>query len=404
MANTRGNFSFTALQPLELPTISKFKIGLCQLSVSVDKNQNLIHAHNSIKFAAEKGARLVVLPEMWNCPYSNDYFAKYAENFEEKDASPSFSMLSEAALSLGITIVGGSMPECDSGKLFNTCCVFGADGKLKAKHRKVIWSKIIRYGFDFIDVDGKSQENYEKEDIEESDIFTAGDRPTMVDTEMGCIGVGICHDIRFPELAMLYRAKGAHLICYPGAFNISTGELLWELVQRARAADNQLFVATCSPSRESNGSYMIWGHSTLVGPVLKILALVTLTGEITATSGHEETVVVAEIDYSAIQLQREHIPVQNQRRGDVYKFIRLAVGCIGHLGSPFSSVLNACARMPAFLEGKQVQAKVVQLGYGKCGDVSQAKRVFDEILEPDASCWAAMVACYAQNGYAEEKY
>ncbi|KAJ0006936.1 hypothetical protein Pint_29062 [Pistacia integerrima] len=112
---------------------------------------------------------------------------------------------------------------------------------------------------------------------------------------------------------MLYRAKGAHLICYPGAFNMSTGELLWELVQRARAADNQLFVATCSPSRESNGSYMIWGHSTLVGP----------NGEIIATSGHEETVVVAEIDYSAIQLRREHIPVQNQRRGDVYKFIDL---------------------------------------------------------------------------------
>ncbi|XP_031261823.1 omega-amidase, chloroplastic-like isoform X2 [Pistacia vera] len=259
MANTRGNFSFTALQPLELPTISK---------------------------------------EMWNCPYSNDYFAKYAENFEEKDASPSFSMLSEAALSLGITIVGGSMPECDSGMLFNTCCVFGADGKLKAKHRKV-------HLFD-IDIPGDIS-------FKESDIFTAGDRPTMVDTEMGCIGVGICHDIHFPELAMLYSAKGAHLICYPGAFNISTGELLWELVQRARAADNQLFVATCSPSRESNGSYMIWCHSTLVGP----------NGEIIATSGHEETVVVAEIDYSAIQLRREHIPVQNQRRGDVYKFIDL---------------------------------------------------------------------------------
>lgn len=74
---------------------------------------------------------------MWNCPYSNDYFGKYAENFENKGSSPSFSMLSEAASSLGITIVGGSMPEWENGKLYNTCCVFGADGKLKAKHRKV---------------------------------------------------------------------------------------------------------------------------------------------------------------------------------------------------------------------------------------------------------------------------
>nr|XP_023892621.1 omega-amidase, chloroplastic-like [Quercus suber] len=283
-----------ASEQLQVPSnITKFKIGLCQLSVTSEKNQNLVCARNSIKAAVECGARLVVLPEMWNCPYSNDYFAKFAEDFENEDASPTFSMLSEAACSHGITIVGGSVPESSDGRLYNTSCVFGPDGKLKAKHRKI-------HLFD-IEIPGDIT-------FKESDFFAAGDKPTIVDTDVGRIGIGICHDIRFPELAALYRAKGARIICYPGAFNISTGELLWEVMQRARAADNQLFVATCSPSRDSSGSYAIWGHSTLVGP----------SGEIIATSGHEETVVVAEIDYSKIELQRKGLPLDKQKRADIY--------------------------------------------------------------------------------------
>ena len=72
---------------------------------------------------------------MWNCPYSNDYFANFAEELDE--ASPTYYMLSKIASSQGITVIGGSIPEWDNGRLYNTCCVFGADGKLKAKHRKV---------------------------------------------------------------------------------------------------------------------------------------------------------------------------------------------------------------------------------------------------------------------------
>lgn len=76
--------------------------------------------------------------EIWNSPYSNDSFPVYAEDIEAGgDAAPSFAMLSEAARSLQITIVGGSIPERSGGHLYNTCCIFGTDGKLKGKHRKV---------------------------------------------------------------------------------------------------------------------------------------------------------------------------------------------------------------------------------------------------------------------------
>ncbi|PIA27716.1 hypothetical protein AQUCO_07600109v1 [Aquilegia coerulea] len=269
-----------------IPKVSKFKIALCQLKVTMDKAQNIIEACKSIEDAAQKGAMLVVLPEMWNCPYSSDNFSRFAEDFNDRNTSPSFMMLSEVAHSQGITIVGGSVPERCGGRLYNTSCVFGADGKLIAKHRKV-------HLFD-INMPGEIS-------FKESDIFTAGDKPTVVDTDVGHIGIGICHDIRFPELSMLYASRGVHLICYPGAFNMSTGEALWEL----------LFVATCSPARASSGSYIIWGHSTLVGPF----------GEIIATAGCEETTVIAEVDYSMIQLRRESLPLEKQKRGDIYKVV-----------------------------------------------------------------------------------
>ncbi|OMP04418.1 Carbon-nitrogen hydrolase [Corchorus olitorius] len=105
--------------------------------------------------------------EMWNCPYSADNFVKYAEDFGNGDLSPSFSMLSEVASCYRITIVGGSIPELCNGRLYNTCCVFGSDGKLKAKHRK-----IHLFG---IDIPGDIS-------YKESDLFAAGDEPTIVDT------------------------------------------------------------------------------------------------------------------------------------------------------------------------------------------------------------------------------
>ncbi|KAK4338611.1 hypothetical protein RND71_043098 [Anisodus tanguticus] len=327
----------SALQ-LPSPPITKFKIGLCQLAVTADKDRNIVHARTAIEEAAEKGAKLVVLPEIWNSPYSNDSFPTYAEDIDAgPDASPSIAMLSEVARLLKITIVGGSIPERSGDKLYNTCCVFDADGKLKAKHRKI-------HLFD-IDIPGKIT-------FKESQTLTAGETPTIVDTdlsswafaslkilnislffisklfdasipvllridhnyisaEVGRIGIGICYDIRFQELAMLYAARGAHLICYPGAFNMTTGPLHWELLQRARAVDNQLYVATCAPARDAGAGYVAWGHSTLIGPF----------GEVLATTEHDEAIIISEIDYSQIELRRKNLPLEKQRRGDLYQLV-----------------------------------------------------------------------------------
>lgn len=90
--------------------------------------------------AAQAGAKLVILPEMWNCPYSNDCFPKYAEDIDA-GRSASVSEMSASAKESGVTLVAGSIPEGSNGKVYNTCCIFDDRGKLLAKHRKasIIW-------------------------------------------------------------------------------------------------------------------------------------------------------------------------------------------------------------------------------------------------------------------------
>lgn len=115
--------------------------------------------------------------------------------------------------------------------------------------------------------------------------------------------------MRFPELATIAARKhNVFAMIYPGAFNMTTGPLHWELLQRARALDNQIYLAACSPARDTTASYIAWGHSSIIDPM----------GRVVATTNENESIVVAELDPSLIQETRESIPVYNQRRFDLY--------------------------------------------------------------------------------------
>jgi len=243
-----------------------------------------------------------VLPECWNAPYSTATFHKYAEpvpkvgDVPSPTESPSIYMLTEAAKKRNVWIVGGSVPERDGDKLYNTCVVVNNNGAIVGKHRKV-------HLFD-IDVPGKIT-------FKESDALSPGNEPTTVETPWGIIGVGICYDLRFPEYAILLRQRGARLLVYPGAFNMVTGPAHWELLQRGRAVDNQLFVLTCSPARDTSPTpgYVAWGHSSVISP----------WGEVLATTEAEEAVVFAELQLGKVEEMREGIPCWKQKRDDIYK-------------------------------------------------------------------------------------
>jgi predicted amidohydrolase len=276
------------------------KLALVQLAAGSDKAANLAHARRKVLEASAQGANVVVLPECFNSPYGTKYFPKYAETLlpspPTKDQSPSFHALSELAREAKAYLIGGSIPEYgeETKKYYNTSLTFGPTGDLLATHRKV-------HLFD-IDIPGKIT-------FKESEVLSPGNKVTIVDLpEYGKVAIAICYDIRFPELAMIAARKGCFLLLYPGAFNLTTGALHWELQARARAMDNQIFTALCSPARDMSADYHAWGHSMIVDPMAKILAEL----------GEDEGIAFAELDDNKIEETRKGIPIYTQRRFDVY--------------------------------------------------------------------------------------
>lgn len=283
------------------PVLKKpIKISCIQLASGADKDANLKHAAEKVAEAAQSGSKLVVLPECFNSPYGTNYFPNYAETLlpspPTKEQSPSFHALSAMAAENSIYLVGGSIPELEpeTKKYYNTSLTFGPDGKLLATHRKT-------HLFD-IDIPGKIT-------FKESEVLSAGNKVTLVDLpEYGKIGVAICYDVRFPELATIAARRGAFALVYPGAFNLTTGNLHWRLLAQGRAVDNQIYVALCSPARDMSASYNAWGHSLIVNPMAKILV----------EADENETIVQAELVGEDITEARKNIPLNTQRRFDVY--------------------------------------------------------------------------------------
>lgn len=281
---------------------SSLRVALCQIDVGADKVGNITHAHQALQNAKAGGASLAVLPECWNSPYSTASFPLYAEPMPEiggevhESTSPSSAMLVDAAKSTGMWLIGGSIPERDSeDKLYNTCLVVNPDGAIVGKHRKM-------HLFD-IDVPGRIK-------FKESEVLTGGNDVTVVQTPWGIVGIGICYDIRFPELAMLMRQAGCNFLVYPGAFNMTTGRAHWDLLQRARAVDNNVFVAMCSPARDTSpdAGYVAWGHSSVYSP----------WGELVSAAGEGQETVFADLNLEEADAIREQIPCWKQKRTDLY--------------------------------------------------------------------------------------
>ncbi|CAL8082182.1 unnamed protein product [Orchesella dallaii] len=278
------------------PKGNGFRLGLVQMNVTEFKNFNLTTANTLIKEAVQGGANIVALPECFNSPYGIQHFKDFAEHIPNGVSS---KLMSALAADYKVYIIAGSIPERgDDGRLYNTSVTFSPTGELLGKHRKV-------HLFD-IDVPGKIK-------FQESEVLEGGDNLTIIETEWCKIGVGICYDIRFPEMAQIYRQKGCDLLVYPGAFNMTTGPAHWQLLQQARAVDNQVYVATISPARNEKAGYVAWGHSMVVNP----------WGTIVVEAPEEQKVVFADIDLDYIKQVRSQIPVSTQKRTDLYQLATL---------------------------------------------------------------------------------
>lgn len=275
--------------------MAKIKVAAIQMPTVTDKMQNVRTAGIYLEKIKDEKPDFVILPEMFCCPYQTQNFPVYAE----EEGGPVWQQLSEYAKQYGIYLIGGSMPEKDAeGKVYNTSYIFDRQGKQIGKHRKV-------HLFD-IDVTGGQT-------FKESDTLTAGDHDTVFDTEFGRMGVMLCFDIRFPELARMMVNDGAKAIFVPAAFNMTTGPAHWELSFRTRALDNHIYMIGCAPMRDESAGYISWGHSIVTDPWGRVIDMLD----------EKEGVLLTELDLDYEEQVREELPLLKSRRKDMYRLEKL---------------------------------------------------------------------------------
>lgn len=271
--------------------MSKVKIANFQLKVFERKQDNLEQISRLLDEGRHEDADLVMLGEMFNCPYQTSNFPVYAE----KEGGESWRFCSELAARHGIYLEAGSMPEVDEeGHVYNTAYVFDRNGRQIARHRKA-------HLFD-IEVSGGQK-------FRESDTLSAGKDIVVFDTEFCRMGICICFDFRFPELARIMALKGAKVILVPAAFNMTTGPAHWETMFRQRAIDNQLYTVGNAPARDPDSGYISWGHSVIAGP----------WGDILMQMDEKEQVKITELDLDEVDRVRRELPLLSARREDLYE-------------------------------------------------------------------------------------
>jgi predicted amidohydrolase len=203
------------------------------------------------QIAGRAGDDLVLLPELW----ATGYFAfdDYAATAEPLDG-PLVRTLGEAARAAGVTLHGGSMVERDeAGRLHNTSLLFDPDGTLVHTYRKV---HLFGYG------------------SREQELLTPGERVGA----HGPVALSTCYDLRFPELFRILAIKGATVITLPAAFTKITGQAHWEILIRARAIENQVFMVAAGQVGMHPENKESYGNSMIVDPWGEVLARVTEDG------------------------------------------------------------------------------------------------------------------------------
>jgi predicted amidohydrolase len=266
------------------------KVALCQTTVYKDKKKNIRNAEHMIAEAAKAHADMVVLPEMFVCPYNK----RAINGAAEPAGAEVWQSMSAAAKQNRVYLVAGSIPERENGNIYSTAFVFDREGRQIGRYRKLhLFDIAIRDAVVY----------------RESDIVDPGSEVTVVDTEFGPIGIAICYDVRFPEQFRLMAKRGVKAVMIPASFNPTTGPAHWELLMRARAIDQECYVLGCASASDLAITYSGWGHSIAVSP----------WGEIMDELGQAPGILMATLDFDYVNRIRQEIPVLSQLRTDIYE-------------------------------------------------------------------------------------
>ncbi|WP_027416183.1 carbon-nitrogen family hydrolase [Aneurinibacillus terranovensis] len=258
------------------------KIAVCQMNVvQGDREHNRKAAGEMIDEAAENGAQVVVLPEMWTSGYD---FPRLNDHTEQMQGA-TVDYLAQKALEHKIWIVGGSFPVQYSAGTCNTSITFNPEGKIEN-----VYSKLHLIGLmdeDRFLIPGEEFSTYNMGNFEAATI--------------------ICYDLRFPELARTYALEGACVIFVPAEWPVQRLEH-WRTLLRARAIENQLYVVAANISGR-NEHDVFQGHSLVIDP----------WGEVIAEAGDNPQILYADIEPEKVAPIRERMPVFKDRKPHLYR-------------------------------------------------------------------------------------
>jgi len=290
------------------------RAAVVQLNSTGEKARNLAAAERLVRAAAADGAELVALPEKWNLLAEGEELLAGAEPLD----GPSLTAARALARELGIYLLAGSICEAAPGptarkarhvsgnrpvgpRAFNTSVLIGPDGSDLAAYRKI-------HMFD-VEVGGVAyRESEHEEPGEEIVVATLGDPGADLS-----LGLSVCYDLRFPELYRILALRGARVVAVPSAFTAATGRDHWEVLLRARAIEDQVFVLAPNQVGEAPPHFDSYGHSAIVDP----------WGAILATVADGEGFAAADLDLGAQERVREQLPSLANRRPRAYAWPQL---------------------------------------------------------------------------------
>jgi predicted amidohydrolase len=261
-----------------------------QLNSNPEKDRNLAIAASLVRDAAADRARLIVLPEKFNVLGSPDDLRAGAEPVP----GPTTEWAGALCRELDVWLVVGSIVERVEGdeKLRNTSVLVGPDGSIHATYRKI-------HLFD-VEVGGIV--------YRESDAEAPGAEVVVADVDGVELGMAVCYDLRFPELFRIMAVRGARVVSLPAAFTVPTGRAHWEILVRARAIENQVFVIAAGQIGRHPPDHESYGHSMIVDP----------WGEVLAQAPDEVGFVAADLDLDAQREVRQKLPALANRQPHAY--------------------------------------------------------------------------------------
>jgi predicted amidohydrolase len=268
------------------------RVAAVQLSSTPEKARNLESAENLVRAAAAEGARLVVLPEMFNVLGDAETLRQGAEPLE----GTTLTWAKALARRAGIWLVAGSITERveGQGKHFNTSCLLDPEGSLRAVYRKI-------HLFD-CDVPGAA--------LHESQTFSPGKDLVVAEAAGVRVGMSVCYDLRFLELFRILALRGARLVALASAFTERTGRDHWEVLVRARAIENQVYLVAANQVGATAPGLRWYGRSMIVDP----------WGTVLAQAPDREAYIIGDLDFAAQDAVRAQLPSLRNRRPETYRW------------------------------------------------------------------------------------